>query len=68
MSHQQWRAEVSTGCIGAGFCVAIAPDHFEFSSGRAQRRERPVDSEKNIRLIRAAADVCPAAAISISGN
>jgi ferredoxin len=68
MSEQKWRAEVSRGCIGAGFCVAVAPNHFAFAGGRAQSARRPVTDGEGVKLLRTAADVCPAAAISISSD
>ncbi|MDL9948936.1 ferredoxin [Gordonia sp. ABSL11-1] len=68
MSEQKWRAEVSRGCIGAGFCVAVAPDHFVFAGGRAQSTHQSVTAGDGVGLLRTAADVCPAAAISISSD
>ena len=68
MSQQKWQAEVSQGCIGAGLCVALAPDHFEFAKGRAKRTGRSVESGHDIDAIRSAAEGCPAAAIVISGD
>lgn len=65
MSNPQWHAAVSKGCIGVGMCVAVAPDHFEFSNGRAHPTTRPVQSAQDIDVVRAAAEACPTAAISI---
>ena len=65
MSDRHWHAEVARGCIGAGLCVALAPDHFRFSRGRAERTERSVESD-DIEVMRAAAQGCPAEAIVIS--
>lgn len=69
MGDQKRRVEVSQRCIGAGLCIAVAPDHFEFvSGGRAQSTGESVENEDGIGLVRTAADACPAAAIAISGG
>lgn len=65
MSNIKWQAEVSSGCIGAGLCIVLAPEHFRFSRGRAERTERSVQSG-DIDALHAAAQGCPAAAIVIS--
>ncbi|WP_162938570.1 4Fe-4S domain-containing protein [Mycobacterium kyogaense] len=56
---------MSSGCIGAGLCIVLAPEHFQFSSGRAKRTERSVQPD-DIDVLHAAAQGCPAAAIVIS--
>ncbi|WP_143537853.1 ferredoxin [Rhodococcus sp. 14-1411-2a] len=55
---------VSRTCIGAGLCIAVAPEHFEFRRGRAQKTDRPLDNEAARSSILAALEACPAAAIT----
>ena len=63
MSDKKIRASVSHTCIGAGVCVALAPAHFEFHDGRAHGVEDAADATA-IESILAAAELCPAAAIT----
>lgn len=66
MSQGKWHVKVSSRCVGAGLCVAVAPEHFQFSSGRAQSTYGTVENEGGIGLINTAAEVCPVAAIALS--
>jgi ferredoxin len=66
MSEKDWLVYVSRSCVGAGLCVAVAPDHFEFSDGRAQTTADSVQSVDTIEQVRTAAAMCPAAAISLT--
>ncbi|MCM3846636.1 ferredoxin [Pseudonocardia sp. DR1-2] len=59
-----WRIEVSPRCISAGLCLAIAPDHVEFAGVRARPTGAPLD-EEGLATVRAAADRCPVAAITV---
>lgn len=59
-----WRIDVSRGCISAGLCLAIAPDHFEFVGVRARPTGEPLDEEGAAAVLDAAAR-CPAAAITV---
>ncbi|QII00249.1 ferredoxin [Rhodococcoides fascians A21d2] len=67
MSDITMSVTVTKSCIGAGLCIAVAPEHFEFHRGRARRTRHPIDSEEVTGLVLAAIDVCPAAAI-VTGN
>ncbi|MGD9530983.1 ferredoxin [Pseudonocardia sp.] len=66
MSNQKWRIEVSRGCIGAGLCLALAPEHFEFVGARATATTDTVEVPEALERVRAAAGICPASAISVS--
>ncbi|OZF01310.1 ferredoxin [Rhodococcoides fascians] len=59
---------VSRACIGAGLCIAVAPEHFEFYRGRARKTEQSIDNADAIRSIRSAAEICPTAAITTVAN
>ncbi len=59
---------VSKTCVGAGLCIALAPNHFEFHRGRAQRTEHPIVNADDMSSIREAADLCPASAITVPGS
>ncbi|MER5669939.1 ferredoxin [Pseudonocardia alni] len=59
-----WRVDVSRGCISAGLCLRIAPDHFEFAGVRARPTGAPLDA-RGAAAVLDAADRCPAAAITV---
>lgn len=63
--QKTWRVEVARSCIGSGLCLAVAPDHFEFSGARAKSTGVPIVGE-DVSLVRIAVEVCPVAAISMS--
>lgn len=66
MADQRRRVEVSPSCIGAGLCIAIAPAHFVFEGARAKSTAAAIDTAEDADLVRTAAEVCPALAISVS--
>ncbi len=66
MSEQRWHSEVSRHCIGAGLCVSVAPDHFEFTEGRAQSTTAVMESADDVVSVRRAAAICPARAIAVT--
>ncbi|WP_083896348.1 ferredoxin [Nocardia jiangxiensis] len=68
MSEQGWRVEVSRGCIGSGLCLSVAADHFEFAGARAKTVRGVLARAEDLEAVRAAAEICPASAISISEN
>lgn len=63
MTDPDVRVEVH-GCIGSGLCMAVAPDHFRFVGARAELHGS-VSHPDDVELVRAAADICPARAISV---
>lgn len=66
MTDQTWRVEVSRGCIGSGLCLAVADGHFEFVGARATTVNAEIRRTEDLELVRAAAQICPASAISIA--
>jgi ferredoxin len=63
MTETDIRVEVH-GCIGSGLCMAVAPDHFRFVGARAESSQGVVSGD-DVELVRAAAGICPAGAISV---
>ncbi|MBO1902989.1 ferredoxin [Leucobacter weissii] len=65
MSENEWQVSVSGRCIGAGLCLAIAPDHFRLDGIRAQSTGTVTGQEAHD-LVVSAAGVCPARAITMT--
>lgn len=62
----RWRIEVDRGvCIGAGMCVATAPDHFHFTraGGNQSQPVRP-EADGSDEVLEAA-ESCPVEAITL---
>lgn len=65
MSHDEWRVEVSSDCIGAGLCMAVAPEHFDFVNAQAVATSAPVATPDELNQVRTAVEYCPISAISL---
>lgn len=58
--------EVSRLCVGAGMCLAVAPEHFAFTGGGRAVGTKDVVSSAELQLVVDAAKACPARAITIT--
>jgi ferredoxin len=66
MTEKTWRIEVSRACMGSGICLATAPGYFRLAGGRSEPVSAAVEGDDD--LVLAAAELCPASAISVLGS
>jgi ferredoxin len=50
-----------------GMCEAAAPGYFHFVGGRSEPVSTVVEQDDDLELVLTAAELCPAAAISVRG-